>query len=270
MVPGVQRDPVDVVPVLMYHDVAEPPVSRAFRRFVVSPALFVEHLIALNEGGYKAGRVREVPDLRGPRQVVVVTFDDGFATIVEQALPALAERSMTATIFLPSAFVGGRATWLSSVGEEGRRLLTWQDARDAVAAGFEIGSHGQRHLELDVLDVHGLEEELVVSKGILEDETSSVVQSLAYPFGYHDRRVRAAAAGAGYSAACEVGYGLHQRGHDPFRIRRLQVGPDVSGERLLELVTDGEPTVEQRARRYAGPVWRLARRTRALARGRHS
>jgi peptidoglycan/xylan/chitin deacetylase (PgdA/CDA1 family) len=266
MVTDIQREPPDVVPVLMYHDVAEPPVSRAFRRFVVPPALFAEHLHALNESGYEAGRVRELPDRLYPRQAVVVTFDDGFATIAEQALPALAERGMTATLFLPSAFVGGRATWLASVGEGGRRLLTWQDARDAAAAGFEIGSHGHRHLELDILDQRQLEQELAVSKQVLEDETSCIVQSLAYPFGYHDRRVRASAAGAGYGAACEVGYGLHQRDRDPFRIRRLQVGPDVSGERLLELVADGEPTVGQLARRYTRPVWRLARRTRVLAR----
>jgi len=196
-----------------------------------------------------------------------LTFDDGFATIAEHALPALSERAMTATLFLPTAFVGARASWLAREGEGARRLLGWADVRDAVAAGFEVGSHGHRHLQLDVLDRQRLEQELVVSKKILEDETLTVVQSLAYPFGYHDGKVRAAAAAAGYRAACEVGYGVHRRDRDPLQIRRLLVDPTMSGERVLALATEGRPTFAQLARRHTRPIWRLARRARAAAGG---
>ena len=200
------------MPVLMYHDVAQTPVVRAFRRFVVPPALFGEHLVALSEAGYKTGRISQLCHGSIAQQTAFVTFDDGFGTIAEHALPALAEREMTATLFLPSAFIGRRACWLAPLGEDRRRLLDWAEVRDAATSGFEIGSHGHRHLELDTLNERQLEQELVVSKGVLEDETSTAVQSLAYPFGYHNRRVRSAVARAGYQAACEVGYGLHGEG----------------------------------------------------------
>lgn len=261
------RDPSGFVPVLMYHDVAETPVVRAFRRFVVPPALFGEHLVALSEAGYKTGRISQLCHGSIAQQTAFVTFDDGFGTIAEHALPALAEREMTATLFLPSAFIGRRACWLAPLGEDRRRLLDWAEVRDAATSGFEIGSHGHRHLELDTLNERQLEQELVVSKGVLEDETSTAVQSLAYPFGYHNRRVRSAVARAGYQAACEVGYGLHGEGQDPLRIRRLLIGPDMDGERLLKLMIDGRPTVGQRARRYSRSPWRLVRRTRATLRG---
>ena len=265
-----RRSASDHVPVLMYHDIARTPVRRAFRPFVVPPALFAEHLLALSEAGYVTDHVSQLAHGPVAQRVVFISFDDGFGTMVEHALPALAERAMTATLFLPTAFVGGRASWLAPLGEGYRRLLTWADVRDAAAAGFEIGSHGHRHLELDIINQHDLEEELVSSKRILEDETPAVVQSLAYPFGYHDLRVRAAAWGAGYRTACEVGYGLHRRSQDPLRIRRLLIEPNMSGDSLLKLVTEGEPTAGQRARRYTRPVWRLARWTRAAARGRDS
>ena len=105
------------------------------------------------------------------------------------------------------------------------------------------------------------------ARGPWREETLSEVQSLAYPFGYHNASVRSATVAAGYRAACEVGYGLHRGGHDPLRIHRLLVGPDVSGEGLVKLVTVGEPTVEEKARRYTRSIWRLVRRSRAVVRG---
>jgi len=258
-----RQDIADNVAVLMYHDVASTLASRAFRRFVVPPTLFAEHLLALREAGYATAHISQLGDPRAAGPLVFLTFDDGFATIVENALPVLAEQGMTATLFLPTAFIGGRAAWLSGTGEACRPLLAWQDVRGAATAGFEIGSHGHRHLELDVIPKESLEQELSVSKGLLEDQTSTAVQSLAYPFGYHDRHVRAATVRAGYRAACEVGYGLHRVSRDPLRIRRLLIGPDLSGDGLLRLMTDGTPTVDQRARRATRRVWRLARRARA-------
>ena len=257
----------DSVPVLMYHDVAPTPVSRAFRRFVVPPSLFVEHNLALSEAGYTTGRVSRLCGPPPAGKAVFITLDDGFATIADHALPALVAQGMTATLFLPSAFIGRRASWLAPLRESYRPLLSWADVRDARDAGFEIGSHGHRHLELDVIDEGRLERELVVSKRILEDETSAGVESLAYPFGYHNARVRSAAMRAGYRSACEVGYGLHRAARGPLRIRRLLVGPDVSGECLLKLMMEGTPTLAQRARRTTRPAWRLVRRTTNAVRG---
>jgi peptidoglycan/xylan/chitin deacetylase (PgdA/CDA1 family) len=253
----------DLVPVLLYHDVATTLASRAFRRFVVPPTLFAEHLVALREAGYTTGRISELSSTPCTQRVVFVTFDDGFAAIVEHALPALAAQGMTATLYLPSAFVGGRAAWLAREGEAGRLLLSWSDVRDAVSAGFEIGSHGQRHLELDMLGSSRLQQELVGSKRVLEDQTLSAVDSLAYPFGYNDNRVRSATRAAGYSTACEVGWGLHPRYRDPHRIRRFLVDPDIGGEHLPALLAEDRPTAFQLVRRYSGPAWRLARRIRS-------
>ena len=258
----------DFVPVLMYHDIAEAPFCSTSGRWVVPPALFAEHLSALIEAGYQTRRITHLSDARADQAVAFITFDDGYASVVEHALPALTKQGMTATLFLTSAFVGSRASLPAARDEEHRRYLAWSDVRDAVAAGFEIGSHSHRHLELDLLNEQQLEQDLAVSKTILEDETSSVVQSLAYPFGYHTAKVRSAASKAGYRVGCEVGYGLYnRRSGNPFCVRRLLVPPDMSGECLLRLVAEGRPTAGQLARRHTRPVWRAVRQTRATVQG---
>ena len=58
---GVPQGESHTVPVLMYHDIADAPTAHAFRRFVVPPALFAEHLEALREAGYTTGRVSDLP-----------------------------------------------------------------------------------------------------------------------------------------------------------------------------------------------------------------
>jgi len=51
--------------------------------------------------------------------------------------------------------------------------------------GLELGSHGLRHIDLSSisLDVALLEEEILVSKEILESLFNVKINSLCYPFG---------------------------------------------------------------------------------------
>lgn len=56
---------------------------------------------------------------------------------------------MTATLSVPTAFLGRTSSWLG--GEDGSRsMLGWSELRDLARAGFEIGSHGNQHLAADV------------------------------------------------------------------------------------------------------------------------
>ena len=175
----------------------------------------------------------------------------------------LESRHMRASLFVPTAFVGGRAQWLDPEGEGSRLLVSWSDLADVEAGGIEIGSHGHRHLELDAISRTEALFELGHSRTLLEDHLGSTVRIPSYPFGYHDGGVRRAARDCGYDAACEVGYGLHRLGSDPLSIRRLLITPDLDPEDLLSLVTAGMPTFVQRARRATRPARRWYRRSRA-------
>jgi peptidoglycan/xylan/chitin deacetylase (PgdA/CDA1 family) len=258
-----------VAPVLMYHVIGSEPVSRSFKRFVVPPALFDEHLDAIRSAGYVTG---VIPGLRlserchrtsagVPDRMVYLTFDDGFASFMDAALTRLAARSMRGTVFLPTAHVGQTASWLGADDAQ-QRILDWDDARAALSAGVEIGTHGHRHLELDVYEEAFVAQEIRRSRSVAEDELGRSVTSMAYPFGYHDRAVRRAAASAGVLTACEVGYGLHRLGTDPFRIRRLLVGPGVSAHTLLHMLEHGQNSGENLVRRSTRPLWRGVRRAR--------
>ncbi len=245
IVAGSGRQSSEPVPVLLYHDIADGPAHKGFRRYVVPPGLFDEHMSALDSAGYQTAPASALvpttaavqPD---DRPVVYLTFDDGYRSFARTVMPALARYGMTATAFVPTAYVGRTAMWLSELGEEHRELMTWAELDDVVAGGVEVGAHGHRHLAFDIVGPRDLHSELATGRATLEDRLGVPVKSLAYPFGYHDRSVRASARKAGYALALEVGDNLQRTlGHSPkvdriFRIRRIIVGPETTGDDLLE------------------------------------
>ena len=126
---------------------------------------------------------------------MAVTFDDGHASVLDQALPMLARHGFVGTVF-PRLDVLGSPGSLSQPGLEA-----------LVAAGWEVGSHTLTHRNLTTLDDAELERELAGSKRELEALLGRPCRSIAYPRGDADERVLAAAAAAGYEAGAAL-YGV--------------------------------------------------------------
>jgi len=120
------------------------------------------------------------------RDDVCITFDDGNASDVEVALPALRARGLRATFFV----VAGR------LGEPD--FLDEDDVRSLAAAGMGIGCHGMRHRPWRRLDDRALHEELVDARKLLEGVVGAPVTAAACPFGSYDRRVLAGLRAGGY------------------------------------------------------------------------
>jgi peptidoglycan/xylan/chitin deacetylase (PgdA/CDA1 family) len=118
---------------------------------------------------------------------VDLTFDDGYASDVEIALPALQERELSASYFP----VAGR---LGSPG-----CLDAASVRALAAAGMTVGSHGMAHRSWRGLDPQATEQELTVARAMIADAAGQPVTSAACPFGAYDRRVLAALRRRGYS-----------------------------------------------------------------------
>ena len=87
--------------ILLYHHVSdETPPSTS-----LSPVLFAEQLMWLDEQGYTVMTLEAVVDsLRGerplPDRTVVFTFDDGYASVYEEAFPRLRARGWPFTVFV--------------------------------------------------------------------------------------------------------------------------------------------------------------------------
>jgi peptidoglycan/xylan/chitin deacetylase (PgdA/CDA1 family) len=120
------------------------------------------------------------------RPDVDLTFDDGYASDLEIALPALRERGLTASFF-PLAGYLGQPGYLDASG-----------VRTLAEAGMPIGSHGMRHRSWRGLDADATNEELSVARAQLAEAAGAPVTMAACPFGQYDRRLLGSLRRLGY------------------------------------------------------------------------
>lgn len=153
----------------------------------------------------------EVAARRAPDRSFAVTFDDGFLSVYQRARPVLQELGVPATVFLPTAQVGrdGPVAWRGLTPDpmpaDELRPMSWDQVRELVAEGWEVGSHTVNHPRLPATRPADTVRELVESKRTCEEQTGQPCTTLAYPFGDADARVVQAADRAGYVGAVTMG-----------------------------------------------------------------
>lgn len=120
-----------------------------------------------------------------------LSFDDGFRNVYTNALPILERHRIPAIAFLPSAIIAAGLGQVRRYCLEVARyrglieMMTWEDARDFVARGYEVGSHTRTHARLASIssDRARLEDEVVGSKREIEDRLGRPCDYISWPFG---------------------------------------------------------------------------------------
>ena len=165
--------------------------------------------------------LRQVRALSRFRQVRV-TFDDAFRSAAT-VFPDLERLGVPVQIFVCTryALVGAPLTIPELAGDDPEQLATmnWDELREQAARGVAIGSHAVSHPHLTTLSDDDLRRELNESKEEIEDRLGRPCEDLAYPYGEHDQRVRAAARAAGYRRA----YALRGSRSDAYAAPRLDL-----------------------------------------------
>jgi peptidoglycan/xylan/chitin deacetylase (PgdA/CDA1 family) len=194
----------------------------------ISPAQFEELLDVI---------VR-VPALR-------LTFDDGNASDVELALPALMRHHLTAAFFI----ISGR------IGQPGS--LGAADLRSLARAGMTVGSHGVSHRSWRMVGTQELHQELSGAHRVIAAATGQPVKQVACPLGSYDRRVLNVLRRHGYSRVYTVD-GLPAHGgawlQSRYTIRSGDTGGDL--ERRVRSAGFGSFPAAVRAGKSLVKRWR--------------
>jgi heparosan-N-sulfate-glucuronate 5-epimerase len=215
--------PEDVL-VICYHAVSsdwEAPLS-------VTPERLAAQLDYLTDHGFRSVTFNDAVHGNGAGRLVAITFDDAYRSVVEVAKPLLDARGMNATVFAPTDLIGnedpmswpGIDRWLGGPHASELTPMSWQEARDLIAAGWEVGSHTCSHPMLTRLDDEELARQLGESREECERNLGVACESVAYPYGDVDTRVAEAAMVAGYSAAAALA--IRER-PDPYKWPRVGV-----------------------------------------------
>ena len=140
----------------------------------------------------------------GDRPTCAITFDDGYASVYERALPILREYRLPASLYITTGVVGERIGQMSD-GDPGLLpalpMLTWRQIRNLQRGGFTLGTHLVHHLDLTTLSRDEAVAELKSSRNAVEQHSGTECLDFAYPWGHSSRRVAKYVRESGYRSA---------------------------------------------------------------------
>lgn len=225
--------------ILMYHRVVDGVVARGLGQdgMYVDPETFENHLrfvkrhflvVSLAEGLDILDQPKE-GNAPGDRPLCAITFDDGWRDVYENAYPLLRSHGLTATVFLPTGFIGTR-NWFWT--DRLARLLNMENPGK--------GKHGAQTLagsflripglpgRVDGMDLHGI---IDAMKRLRQEEIERILYSLSE--------------GGGVDPASEERVFLTwEEVGEMFRSGLVRFGSHTESHRILTTISDDEVALE--------------------------
>jgi peptidoglycan/xylan/chitin deacetylase (PgdA/CDA1 family) len=201
----------------------------------------------------------EVVDLRrlhphGSRRLSVVTFDDAFVSVVDNALPALRMREIPCIVFVPTGSLAGHPGWLTAEHADASEVVASADLLKTIAADplVAIGSHSISHPNFRQLTEQQATDELSGSKTALEALLGQPVSFFSFPHGAYTPTSLEVARRCGYQRVFTIEPQQLLAHAEPFKVGRVRVNlNDWPLEFKLKAIG---------AYRWLAPVFELKRR----------
>lgn len=193
------------VPVLFYHNVG-PAVPGVPESMITPQDQFERQIRYLAAQGFQSvglddwlAWVEQGTPL--PRHPVILNFDDAYEGVHKYALPVLRRYGMRASLFAVAGMLGETNRWDQARGWPGMRLMSVEQLREAAHTCAEIGSHSLTHADLSQLGRGRLEEEIRISRLVLEDSLGVPVRWFCYPYGFISEAAKQMVKSSGYFGA---------------------------------------------------------------------
>lgn len=219
--------------ILLYHSVGGGSLAvpestfRAQIAWLAERAAFVSLANALTAGRQSGAQV-------------VITFDDGYASVHDRAAPILAEHGAPAMVYLNTGWIGdsGRRPSKVSLGHYPREFfMNWGEAEALAKAGWTIGSHGVDHLDLTKQDTASVEQELTESKRAIESRLDRPCEHFAYTWGRFTLPLAGRVRRAGYLSAVSGLHGSLSAKSDLFFLPRIDIRAEYDMRDFQDVVS---------------------------------
>jgi peptidoglycan/xylan/chitin deacetylase (PgdA/CDA1 family) len=158
-----------------------------------------------------------------------VTFDDGFRSVVENAVPELTARGIPFTVFVPTGCLGQRPSWVRGSGHPSseEQVLSASELRALASLPLAtIGSHSVSHPNMLAVAPAQAEQELVRSRLDLQAATGAPVELFSFPHGAHSTPLLEQARRAGYRRVFTIEPSSVSADSGLFAVGRVAADPD--------------------------------------------
>ncbi|MEP7355924.1 MAG: polysaccharide deacetylase family protein [Anaerolineales bacterium] len=208
------------LPILMYHYVEPWPADADEIRqgLTVRPEDFAAQMAYLHDHGYVTVSLYDLADAVAlgrplPEKALVLTFDDGYRSLVDQAVPVMKPYGYTGTVFVITQLMD----------DELPAYLTWPQAEALYAQGWKIEPHTKTHEELAGRDRDFQLYQMLGSIQTVQAHIGRQPRFLAYPSGKRDDLTLALAGELNLWGAVTVDFGRVHRWQDRYEMTRVRV-----------------------------------------------
>ena len=215
-----------LAPVLMYHHIKP---STGGSEYVVSTDQFRRQVEWLVNEGYETISIADLVEAiqQGkylPKKPIILTFDDGYLDVYQNAYPILQKAGFTATMYLIENAINDHAYITDAIIEE------------LSEAGWEFGNHSATHAYLP--SSKNLLDEVCTSRERLIQKYNLPFESFAYPYAAKDDASIQAVKDCGYTSGAGNGsYTLHGE-ERLFFLSRREIKSYFDMQRFITTVTD--------------------------------
>jgi len=220
-------------------------IAPARSDMAISVTRFREQMEGVLAAGYRALTIDQVlavlSSKAGPCDpAFALTFDDGYRSVLTDALPVLEALQIPATVFLTTGFLDRRVSppWQSADTNlqaeyknqtEFFQPLNWDEARSLARHPLiRIGGHTDTHPLLGLLTADAVREELRQSNAIIREQLGIETSLFAYPFGVrrygaYSKRTEQLLHDTGYVCSMTSEISRARVGTGPWQIPRISL-----------------------------------------------
>ncbi|MDD5072916.1 MAG: polysaccharide deacetylase family protein [Candidatus Omnitrophica bacterium] len=216
-------------PILMYHSVDD----HGFKLKLSVPVKeFRAQMKYLRDRKYDIVSSAQLADMinsgkKIPRNIVAVTFDDGYLDNYLNAFPVFKEYKIPATIFVISGSIG-KPDFVNAA-----------QMKEMSDAGIDIESHSVTHPFIEGSTKEGFEREAVESKKAIEAITGKPVYTFCFPYGGFNDYTRDILRDAGYKAGFVTMPRDNSIALDAYRLKRVKIASGPFSSLDFRLKTSG-------------------------------
>ncbi len=195
-------------PILMYHSIAP---NDSGSLLVVAPQIFEDQMEYLSRHQYKVVSLDDFLDAKNSRNMLALTFDDGYEDNYLYAYPILKKYQFPATIFLVTDWIGKKG------------YLTWNQIEEMEQHGISFGNHTETHAYLPSMTDPDCRKEIISAQTMLQKKIRHPSSVFCYPFGAYTPALQTFLKDFGFRAALATSIDGESALDDLYAFRRIRI-----------------------------------------------
>lgn len=207
------------VPILMYHHIRVNPRPNdpTWAALNVTPQQLDDQLNYLMMHNYHTITLDQLWDALNnkaslPENPIILTFDDGYSNLYDNAYPLLKKYHINAVAFIITGVLNSAA------------YLSWDQIAEMDRSGLiEFGAHTRHHPNLPDLSSTIIADEINGSKTDLETHLKKPIRWFCYPYGSYTNNIINVVKQAGFIGAASTIYGTVQSKDTIYLMPRIMV-----------------------------------------------